>query len=79
MCGRRTEPISWATAAELFAIATVLWLSIHLLSLPGATCAAIAYLGGRIVGNLTLIRPVLRILATAYCGPRRGLLMIIRR
>jgi hypothetical protein len=69
VCGRRTEPISWATAAELVGIALVLWLSIHLLPLAGATCAAIAYLGGRIVGNLMLVRPVLRVLRPTTAVP----------
>jgi hypothetical protein len=62
VCGRRTDPITWATAAELAGIAGFLWLTIDGFGLVGATCAAIAYTGGRCVSTLLLVRPVTRLL-----------------
>ncbi len=59
--GRRTDPITWATALELGGIAGVLWAVITFTDLPGATAAALAYLGGRFLSNLMLIAPVVRL------------------
>jgi len=58
--GRHTDPITWATALELSGIALLLWAAIALTDWPGATCAAVAYLGGRFLSNTMLILPVLR-------------------
>jgi hypothetical protein len=63
--GRRTEAITGATLIELLGIAGFLWLCIHELGLPGATCAGIAYLGGRVLSNTFLMRPIAQLLKRA--------------
>jgi len=63
--GRRTEAITGATLIELLGIAGFLWLCIHELGLPGATCAGTAYLGGRVLSNSFLMRPIAQLLKRA--------------
>jgi hypothetical protein len=55
---RRTQPITYATAAELTAIAMLLAACILWLGLDGAVAAALAFMGGRVVSNLLLLGPV---------------------
>lgn len=55
--GRNTAPITWATALEVGGIVTALWIGTAWLSLVGATAAAIAFIAGRILCNVALIRP----------------------
>lgn len=60
--GRHTQAITAGTVIELGGIAAFLWLCIHILGLPGATCAALAYLGGRILSNGYLMKPISKLL-----------------
>jgi hypothetical protein len=55
---RRTQPITYATAAELTAIAMLLAACILWLGLDGAVAATLAFMGGRVVSNLLLLGPV---------------------
>ena len=54
---RRTWPVTVATLIEISGIVAILFLGIHGLDMVGAVAAAAALLGGRIFGNLYLIRP----------------------
>jgi len=58
---RRTGPISWATVIEMGGIVAVLLLTIHVFGAVGATAAAIAFMVGRLAGNIFLIPPCLRV------------------
>ncbi len=51
---RRTGAVTWATLVEVGAVGTVLALSIGALDLVGVTGAALALLGGRMLGNAYL-------------------------
>jgi hypothetical protein len=53
--GRRTAPITNATAIEIVGIVIVLAVAIHSWDLVGATAAAIAVVAGRLAGNLFLL------------------------
>jgi hypothetical protein len=55
MQARDTRPITWATVAEILAIALTLTLLVLQMGLVGAVAAAAAFLGGRLVGNLVLM------------------------
>ncbi|MCZ6832613.1 MAG: hypothetical protein O7F11_02595 [Acidobacteria bacterium] len=57
---RRTAPISYATAVELAGITGLLALFIMGMGLNGAVGASLAFMGGRLAGNLVLLRPTLR-------------------
>ncbi|MFQ5670115.1 MAG: hypothetical protein ACE5HD_06295 [Acidobacteriota bacterium] len=59
---RWTTPITWATLLEVAGIISVLVLTIRGFHLAGATAAAIAFLAGRLGGNLVLVAPCLRAL-----------------
>ena len=56
---RRTGAITWATVIEVSGIAIVLLVGIVWLGLVGATAAGLAFVVGRIGGNLFLIPPCL--------------------
>ena len=60
--GRRTGPITRATMIELTGILVALILLIGGLDMIGAIAAAIAFLAGRIGGNLALVVPCQRVL-----------------
>jgi hypothetical protein len=55
--GRNTAPITWATALEIGGIVAALWFGTAGLNLVGATAAAMAFIAGRVLCNLALIRP----------------------
>lgn len=55
MSARHTQPITWATVAEILTIAAILTLLVVPLDTVGAVAAAAAFLGGRLVGNLVLM------------------------
>lgn len=61
--GRRTGPITRSTVVEVTGIVLALGLLVGGLALVGATAAAIAFLVGRIGGNLTLVAPCRHVLA----------------
>lgn len=63
--GRRTGPISGATTVEVISIAILFPLFGFGLGWTGVTAAFIAFLGGRLAGNLFLLRPVREVLARA--------------
>jgi hypothetical protein len=65
---RRTGPISWATVVEMSGIVGVLLVTIHLFGLVGATAAAIAFMIGRLAGNLFLMPPCLSVARTDRDG-----------
>jgi hypothetical protein len=54
---RRTRPITWATIIEISGIILVLMVAINLFDVVGATAAAIAFVAGRVAGNLYLVPP----------------------
>ena len=58
---RETSPITWASSAEIITVLTVLAVTIYGLSWVGAVAAATAILAGRLVGNLWLIVPTIRV------------------
>jgi len=60
--GRATGPLTWATVIEVGGIVGALWLGIAGLDLIGVTAAAMAFILGRLAGNLYLIPPCARIL-----------------
>lgn len=53
-----TAPITWSTALEVVGIVTMLVACTVGLGMIGATAAAVAFIAGRIVGNLYLVPPV---------------------
>jgi len=55
---RYTRPITWATVIEIAGIAGLLALLIRTTPWVGAVAAAIAFVGGRLAGNLTLVGPL---------------------
>jgi hypothetical protein len=55
MQSRNTRPITWATVAEVAGIASILTLLVVRLQVVGAVAAAVAFLGGRMMGNLVLM------------------------
>ncbi len=54
---RRTAAITWATAGEVLGIVAILLITVLGLGMIGATGAALAMVGGRLVANVTLLRP----------------------
>ena len=66
--GRATGPLTWATVIEVGGIVAALWLGIAGFNLVGVTAAAVAFILGRVAGNLYLIPPCARVLrgASAY-------------
>ncbi|MFC1500014.1 hypothetical protein ACFL6T_03225 [Candidatus Zixiibacteriota bacterium] len=58
---RATGSISWATVVEMGGIVGVLLVTIHWFGAVGATAAAIAFMVGRLGGNLFLIPPCLKV------------------
>jgi len=56
---RRTVALTWATAVELGGIVALLLVGIAVFDMVGATAAAVAIIGGRIAGNLSLAGPCL--------------------
>jgi hypothetical protein len=61
--GRRTGPMGWATAIELFTLALALAIFIAGFAMAGAVAAAIATLVGRGVGIAVLVGSVRRVVA----------------
>ena len=61
---RNTRPITWATLAEIIAIASILAWLVWQLDVVGAVAAAAAFLGGRLMANVILL-PSFRQSATA--------------
>lgn len=61
--GRRTGPITRATAIEVLGIFLVLGLLITEFDMVGATAAAISIVIGRVVGSLILVPPSRRVLS----------------
>jgi len=59
---RKTAPLTWGTLVEIAGIVIGLVLLIGGLDLIGATAAALAFILGRIAGNLYLAPPCLRVL-----------------
>ena len=57
----RTRPITWATLWEVTGVGVMLAVGIHRFDLVGATAAALAILSGRVVGNLWLVTPCLKV------------------
>ena len=55
--GRRTAPITWATALEVSAVVVCLLYAIQATSMVGATASAIALLIGRVLSNASLLPP----------------------
>ncbi len=55
MHSRNTRPITWATVAEIATIATILMFLVVQREIVGAVAAAVAFLGGRLMGNLVLV------------------------
>ena len=53
----RTRPITWATGIEVAGIALLFPLLGWQLGVVGVTAAAVAFLVGRIAGNLSLLKP----------------------
>ena len=60
--GRRTRPITVATVAEVAGIALLFPVFGWGIGMVGVTAAVLAFLGGRLLGNGTLLRPVRRVL-----------------
>jgi hypothetical protein len=60
--GRRTDPITGATTVELVGISLLFPLFGFGVGMVGVTAAFVAFVGGRLAGNLFLIRPVRRCL-----------------
>jgi hypothetical protein len=60
--GRRTRPVTAATALEVAVIAALFVAVGWGVGLTGVTAAMIAMVGGRAAGNLYLMRPVRRVL-----------------
>ena len=58
---RETRSITWASIAEVATVVTVLAATTYWLSWVGAVAAATAILSGRVVGNLWLIAPSIRV------------------
>lgn len=61
--GRRTRPITLATAVEVGGIALLFPVFGWGVGMVGVTAAVLAFLGGRTLGNATLLRPVRGVLA----------------
>ena len=55
MHSRNTRPITWATLTEIAVIALLLTVLVFRLDWVGAVAAAVAFLGGRLLGNLVLL------------------------
>jgi hypothetical protein len=63
--GRKTTPVIWATAIEVAGIVSVLVWLIGMRDAVGVTAAAIAFIVGRLGGNLYLGPPCVRVLRAA--------------
>ena len=60
MHSRNTRPITWATVAEVVAIASILTVLVVRLEVVGAVAAAAAFVGGRLIGNIVLMPSFIR-------------------
>lgn len=58
MYTRKTQPITWATLAEIGGIALILAVLVWSLDMVGVIAAAFAFIGGRLAGNLVLLPPM---------------------
>ncbi len=54
---RKTSPLTTATIIEVLGIISVLFISIKMLDLVGVLSAALAYMVGRILANIYLLKP----------------------
>lgn len=54
---RKTSPLTTATIIEVLGIISVLFISIKMLDLIGVVSAALAYMIGRILANIYLLKP----------------------
>jgi hypothetical protein len=59
---RKTTPITLATVMEVSSIIVLMFITINLLDLVGVIAAAISLLTGRLLANVYLFIPYLRIL-----------------
>jgi hypothetical protein len=55
--GRGTAPITWATTAEIVGVAVLFVVLGGRLGIVGVTAATLAFVGGRLVSNVYLIKP----------------------
>lgn len=69
--GHVTRPITWATVLEVTGIAVLFTVLGFQVALIAVTAAVIAFLGGRLAGNLFLLRPCLEVVR-AGLGKGRG-------
>ena len=58
---RTTRPITWASSLEVLGIVLLLFLAINFSQLTGATAACFALVVGRIIANIYLVQPLLKI------------------
>ena len=63
--GHLTGPITWATVLEIAGVALVFTLLSRTTELTGVTAAVVAFIIGRLAGNLYLIPPCIRVLAAS--------------
>lgn len=69
--GRKTRPITVATAIEVFGIMALLAVGIRGLDLVGVVAAVVALFGGRLLGNAYMMFPVYFVLRSAGIVGRR--------
>jgi hypothetical protein len=62
--GHYTRPITWATVSEVVGIAVLFATLGTGLDMVGVTAASLSFIGGRLLSNLYLIPPCLRIVRT---------------
>ncbi|MBN2171663.1 MAG: hypothetical protein JW819_10140 [Candidatus Krumholzibacteriota bacterium] len=67
--GRRTQAIGRATLMDVGAIVLTLLVTVRGLDLVGVTAAALAFMAGRVAGNLTLLAPALGVLRRRAPAP----------
>jgi len=63
--GRQTRPITVATAIEVAAIVSLLFVNIRILDMVGVVGAILALFGGRLLGNTYMMYPVYLVLRAA--------------
>jgi len=69
--GRRTAPVTLASALEVGVIAAVLTVCVGPLGMVGATAAALAFLAGRLAANAQLLRSARAVVAMVAASGRR--------
>ena len=68
--GHHTQPITGATVLEIVGVAVGFVVLGRELQLPGVTAAVIAFVGGRLAGNVYLIAPCFSVLARRRVEPQ---------